>query len=479
MSATRPPETRSLLEVPVPVSVRQVLAFGVVVVLLAVPAAAQVEPSDLQDRAVEWLQEYIRVDTTNPPGNEIAGARFLAAIFEAEGLDYEIAESAPGRGNIWVRLEGGDEPALILLHHMDVVPADPSAWVTGPLSGEIRDGYIYGRGALDTKSLGIVHLAAFLALHRAGAPLDRDVIYMATADEEAGGFFGVGWLVENRPELFADVGYVWNEGARGAVSPNGGTSLGIEVTQKVPYWLRLTARGEPGHGSRPAPSYAVTELVAALERLREHEFEARVVPAVAEYFRGIAAAQATPWRERFENITVAVRTPGVLEELHRDLPASHSLVRNTCSMTRLNASDKINVIPTVAWAEIDCRLLPDQNPEAFLGELRGVLGDAIEVETLMGFTPAVSPADTPLYAAMAAVSREYFPGASVASAVSAGFTDSHFLRDLGIAAYGYAPIAVPEADLGGAHGNNERISVQNVRRGVSMAVDILERVTAN
>ncbi|MGE0592181.1 MAG: M20/M25/M40 family metallo-hydrolase [Vicinamibacterales bacterium] len=443
------------------------------VLVSVVPGAAQTGLDSLQDEAVAWLQAYVRIDTTNPPGNEIAGARFFAAIFEAEGIDYEIVESAPGRGNIWARLEGGDEPGLILLHHMDVVPADPAAWDTNPLSGEIRDGLIYGRGTIDTKSLGIMHLAAFLSLHRSGATLDRDVVFMATADEEAGGSFGVGWLVENRPELFEGVGYVLNEGGRGSVSPGGGTSLSIEVTQKVPYWLRLTARGEPGHGSRPAPSYAVAALIAALERLREHEFEARVLPAVDEYFRGIAAAQAPRWRQHFANMNAAIRTPGVLEDLHRELPAMHSLVRNTCAMTRLNASDKINVVPTVAWAEIDCRLLPDQNPDAFLAELGQVLGNEIEVETLMGFTPAVSSADTPLYRAIMAVSRQHVPQAVVASAVSTGFTDSHFMRDLGITAYGYAPVALPEADAGGAHGNNERISVENVRRGVAMMRDIL------
>ena len=188
------------------------LGIFIVGVMAAVSAAAQVVTDDLQDRAVEWTQEYLRVNTVNPPGNEIAGARFLASIFDAEGITYEMVESAPGRGNIWARLNGGDEPGLLLLRHIDVVPADPNYWVTDPLSGEIRDGFIYGRGALDTKSSGIAHLVAFVGLHRSGAQLNRDVIFMATADEEAGGFFGAGWLVENRPDSFEDVGYVINEG---------------------------------------------------------------------------------------------------------------------------------------------------------------------------------------------------------------------------------------------------------------------------
>jgi acetylornithine deacetylase/succinyl-diaminopimelate desuccinylase-like protein len=443
----------------------------------ATPASAQVAADRLQDEAQAWLQAYIRVDTTNPPGNEAAGVQFFKAIFDAEGIRYETAESAPGRGNIWARLDGGDEPSLVLLHHMDVVPANKASWVTDPLSGEIRDGYVYGRGALDTKSSGILHLAAFLALHRSRVPLKRDVVFMATADEEAGGFYGVGWLVKHRPELFRNVGFVINEGGGGRRHA-GRTQFGVEVTQKVPYWLRLTARGEPGHGSMPRPASSVTDLIAALERLRRHEFEPRVVPAVQAYFKGIAPAAPPAWSERFADIGEAVRTPGVVAELQRHDPALHTLVRNTCSITRLGGSDKINVVPGEAWAEIDCRLLPDQNPSVFLAELGQVLGAGIEMETIMAFTPAVSTTDTELYRTIEAVCREAFPEAPVLPAVLGGFTDSHFVRDLGITAYGFTPIVVPFEDEQSIHGNNERIPVESVRQGVSMMVEIVRRVAA-
>ena len=443
----------------------------------AMPASAQGAAGGLQDEAQAWLQAYIRVDTTNPPGNEAAGVQFFKAIFDAEGIPYETAESAPGRGNIWARLDGGDEPSLVLLHHMDVVPANKASWVTDPLSGEIRDGYVYGRGALDTKSSGILHLAAFLALHRSRVPLKRDVVFMATADEEAGGFFGVGWLVKHRPEIFRNVGFVINEGGGGR-RHGGRTQFGVEVTQKVPYWLRLTARGEPGHGSMPRPASSVTDLIAALERLRRHEFEPRVVPAVQAYFKGIAAAAPPAWSERFADIGEAVRTPGVVAELQRHDPALHTLVRNTCSITRLGGSDKINVVPGEAWAEIDCRLLPDQNPSVFLAELGQVLGAGIAVETIMAFTPAVSTTDTELYRTIEAVCREAFPEAPVLPAVLGGFTDSHFVRDLGITAYGFTPVVVPFEDEQSIHGNNERIPVESVRQGVSMMVEIVRRVAA-
>ncbi len=446
--------------------------------VLPLPAVAQgVDVERLQDESVRWVQEYLRVNTMNPPGNEIAGARFLAAIFEREGIPYEIAESAEGRGNIWARLEGGDEPALILLHHIDVVPADERYWTTDPLSGAIRDGLIYGRGALDTKALGIVQLAGFLALHRSGVALERDVIYMATADEEAGGFFGAGWLVENRPDIFENVGFLINEGGGGTMV-DGVASFGVEVTQKVPYWLRLTTRGEPGHGSRPNPSSAVTELIAALDRLRQHEFPARVVPAVDVMFKGIAPGFSEPWRTRFADLDRAIREPGVLAELQAYQAGLHALTRNTCSTTRLMGSDKINVVPPQANAEIDCRLLPDQDPEEWLAELANVLGTEVDIEVLMGFSPAVSTTDTDLYRTLAAVTDRHYPDADFVPQVAGGFTDSHFFRDLGIVSYGYSPMAPPQEDGSGVHGNDERVSVENVRRGVAMMVEIMSRFAA-
>lgn len=443
----------------------------------AAPASAQIDLAALQDESVEWVQEYIRLNTINPPGNEILGARFFAEIFDAEGIEYEIAESAPGRGNIWARLEGGDEPGIVLLHHMDVVPADERFWSTDPLSGELRDGYIYGRGALDTKTSGILHLATFLALHRSGTPLTRDVVFMATADEEAGGFFGAGWLVENRPELFEGIGFLLNEGGGGGVV-DGKVQFGVEVTQKVPYWLRLTATGEPGHGSRPLVSYASLEMIEALERFRLHEFEARVIPAVDSHFKGMAERHPEPWRSRFQDLAGAIEQPGVLRELQMYAPGLHTLTRNTCSITRFEGSGKINVVSPEVSAEIDCRLLPDQDPEAWLDEVRGVLGDEIEVEVLMGFSPAVSSTDTDLYRTVREVTLETFPDASFVAQVQGGFTDSHFFRDLGITSYGYTAAATPAEDSGGVHGNDERVLESEVRRGVAMTLKILERFAA-
>ncbi|MFL2546641.1 MAG: M20/M25/M40 family metallo-hydrolase [Candidatus Rariloculaceae bacterium] len=427
-----------------------------------------------QSVALERLMEYIEIDTINPPGNEIRGARYFAEIFDAAGIDYEIAESAPGRGNIWARLEGGDEPALVLLHHIDVVPATVSAWDSDPLVATIRDGVLFGRGTLDTKSLGIMHLEAFLALHESGQALNRDLIFMATADEEAGGFYGAGWLVENRPEIFADAGYLLNEGGRGMES-GGEVSFQIELAQKRPYWLRLTATDEPGHGSRPLSSSAPTRLIAALQRIQETPFEPRIVPPVREMFARIADNVDPMWQDALADIDTAIKDPEFAARFQAAEPSLHALIRNTCSITMLTGSQKINVVPPTASAELDCRILPDQDAAEFLEGIRSRIDDdQIEIEELMLFSAAASSADTSLYALLEGIIRKYFPGAGIAPGVTTGFTDSHFFRDIDIESYGYNPAVRPAATASGVHGNNERIGIETFERGVSIMIETVE-----
>ena len=403
--------------------------------------------------------------------------RFFARILASEGIPFDTASSAPGRGNIWARLKGtGGQPALVLLHHMDVVPADRRYWDVDPFSATVKDGMIYGRGALDTKTLGIMELEAFLALHRVKTPLSRDVIFMATADEEAGGTYGAGWVVEHHPEAFAGAGLMLNEGGDGSES-GGRRQFGIEVTQKVPLWLKLVSSGKPGHGADPPVASPVDRLVRALDRLRTYHFAPRIVPPVDVYFKALAPNAAPEWKADFADMSKAVGDPATLLRLQLDEPGLAALTRNTCSITILKGSDKINVIPAEAEAQLDCRLLPDQDPAAFVRELEGVIDDpGIKVTRILGFTPAVSPTDNPLYQAIVAVTRRHFPDAAIVPAVATGFTDSHFFRDRGLACYGFAPILVPEADEGGVHGNNERLSEENVRRGTAMLLEIVQTV---
>lgn len=430
----------------------------------------------LEDEAVGWLQDLIRLDTINPPGNEYRAVEYFARIFEAEGIAYETAESAPGRGNIWARLEGGDEPSLILLQHTDVVPAEEEFWTIDPLSGDIRDGYILGRGARDMKGLGSIQLATFLSLHRSGAELNRDVIFLATADEEAGGFFGVGWLIENRPEIFDDVGFLLNEGG-GASQDEGEVVFGVEVTQKVPVWLRLVSVDTPGHGSSPRPQSSVTRIVEALHRIHNNPFPPRVLGPVADYFDGLSIDMGPEWAPYYANIEQAIEDEDFMARLHAQRPSHNSLVRDTCSLTRMSGSSKINVIPPEAWAELDCRILPDKPSAQFIGELEELIADTgVEIETIMAFTPAISETNTRLFQAIDSVTRELHPGSRVQASVSTGFTDSHFTRDLGIVSYGFNPLITQSGEHTGVHGNDEQVPEAAFRRAVSDYYAVVRRV---
>lgn len=453
--------------------------YIILTVTLTLLLNGQLSAQTLEDEAVGWLQDLIRIDTINPPGNETRAVEYFARLFEAEGIEYQTAESAPGRGNIWARLqsdESSPEPALVLLQHTDVVPADEEFWTIDPLSGDIRDGYILGRGARDMKGLGIIQLATFLNLHRSGVPLNRDVIFLATADEEAGGFFGVGWLIENRPEIFEDVGFVLNEGGGGS-SEGGKIVFGVEVTQKVPVWLRLNAIDTPGHGSSPRPNSSVTRIVRALNTILENPFPPRIIGPVAEYFSALSIDMDQEWAAAYGSIAQAVQDPDFIEKLHADRPGHHSLTRDTCSMTRLSGSSKINVIPPQAWAELDCRILPDKPSAQFIAELEELIADTgVEVETIMAFTPAISETNSRLFEAIENVTRELYPGSRVLPSVSTGFTDSHFTRDLGIVSYGFNPLITERGEHTGVHGNDEQVGEDAFRQAVGDYYGVVRNV---
>ncbi|MGY8986027.1 MAG: M20/M25/M40 family metallo-hydrolase [Sphingomonadales bacterium] len=426
-----------------------------------------------KDEAYAWFRAYLQVDTINPPGNEINAVKFLSEIFDQEGIEWHSAESAPGRGNIWARIKGGNEPALMLLHHSDVVPADPKYWSVDPLSADEKDGFVYGRGALDTKGLGISHLATFIALNRAGKPLNRDVVFLASADEEAGGLYGVGWLTEHHPEIFEGVGMILNEGGS---TTNLGEKLvlDIEVTQKVPVWLRIKAVDKPGHGSSPHATSSVTRIAKAMNAILDKPFPARIIPVVDTMFKGTSRNIGAEWEEDFANMSDAIKRPGFLRKLQDNFAGFHALTRDTCSLTRMGGSNKINVVPPEAWAEIDCRMLPDRTVAEFIKDFKSRLeGLGVEVEIIMAFSPAISPTDNILFKAIETVMRGKYPGIETVPNVSTGFTDSHFTRDLGIASYGYSTDIIEPSETDSVHGNDERTNINAFKQGVIDLFDIV------
>ena len=430
----------------------------------------------IETEAVEWLKAYLQIETVNPPGNESRAVDYIANIFEQEGIEFNSAESAPGRGNIWARIEGGDKPALVLLHHSDVVPVNEKYWDFDPFSGEIKDGYILGRGALDMKGTGISHLANFINLHRQGKKLNRDVIFIGAADEESGGNFGVGWLVKNHPEIFEGAGLLLNEGGSGYKS-NDSIVFSVEITQKVPVWLRLTAIDTPGHGSSPRSTSSVSRVVKALNIIWNNPFPPRIIPEVEKVFIERSGGLDEPYSSEYRNIKESIKDPIFMKRLQSFSASAHALTRDTCSLTRMMGSSKINVVPPEAWAEVDCRMLPDRTTDEFISDFKALIKDTgVEVELIMSAVPAISQTDSELFLAIEDFSKNNYPGSRVAPSVSTGFTDSRFTRGLGIQSYGFNPLISTGDEYSSIHGNNERINEKAFRQSVKDLGIILDKI---
>lgn len=426
------------------------------------------------------LSRYVQLDTSNPPGNESRGAEFVANYLAGEGIASQIIESAPGRANVIARLEGKSRgQALLLVHHMDVVPATASEWSVPPFSGQLEGGYVYGRGSVDNKGGGVVELVALALAKRLAFIPARDVVLLGVADEESGGAFGARWLTEMRPELFADVSAVLNEGGA-IVQPGGGRAVyGVELAQKAPLWLRVTARGRPGHGSSPDPITATTLLVRALARLSHQQFPIEVLPEVAAMFRARAEAMPEPQRSRYRDLRASLGDAAFREQFLKE-PRDAALVRNTLAITQLAASPKENVISESASAVLDMRLLPGQDPLRVQRDVEAALAEpSLRVEPILSWRAHSSPRDTPLFSAIERLAQLRDPGASVSANVIGGFTDCNAFRAKGMTCYGFLPVRVDPAELGRVHGKDERANVEALARAVVDLHELLEQLGAS
>ncbi len=448
-----------------------IFVVGSLLMLPAFSAAAEepaTPPSGVTE-AVRWLREYLEIDTTNPPGGERQAAEYLAAILEREGIASRLLTSPRGRTSLYARLEatdgegGGD---IVLMHHMDVVPAEADAWQVEPFSGRRLEGKVWGRGALDVKGLGIAQLAAVLDLARAGAPRRRGVIYLAVADEETGGGQGARWLMEAHPELFAGVSGVLNEGGSNRVINDRLIWWGIEVTQKRPLWLKVSAEGRGGHASGLHPGSATHKLVAGLARLIARPPRFRLTDAARMYLGTLARLEGGRAEELFRRIEAG---EGV-----QSLPMAPGLpiyFLDTVQVTELDNGRGSNVVSPRASASVDIRLLPDTDGDAFLAEVRELLGDKLEVEVVLDApeTPA-SPRDHPLYRALEEILEVRAP---VVPTFIPGTTDSRYFRQRGIPAYGFSPFAINVQDRKGVHAEDESVPVDAFLRGVETMRRIL------
>jgi acetylornithine deacetylase/succinyl-diaminopimelate desuccinylase-like protein len=430
-----------------------------------------------EDMAVDLLRRYLQVDTTNPPGNELKAALFYKKALEAEGIPVEVDEFAPGRANLLATLKGtGSRRPLVLANHMDVVPADPARWSVPPFSGLVKDGEIYGRGAEDMKTEGILHLMAIIRARREGGPLSRDILFLATADEEAG-FLGALRAVspEGWRERLKDAEYLITEGGENLVDAAGNVQyLGVETAEKGPFWLTLKTKGPPGHGSRPIEDSALNRMVRALDRVRRHHTAMKVLPSVQRFFADQAGQVKPPRAQWYKDIAAALRDPAVARELYDDREVS-ALLRNTISITVVRAGYKTNVIPGTAEAELDVRLLPGEDPQAFLAEMRGVIDDpTVEIVPPATFRPPNdSPTDSDLFRTVESVLRRHHPGAPVTTKMLTGATECVLYRPLGIGCYGFTPLLTTSDELATVHGDDERVAEATVRRSTGIFYEVV------
>lgn len=434
----------------------------------------------LEAESVSLLSRYIQIDTANPPGNEIKAAAFLKEIFDREGIEARIIESSPGRGNIYARLRGdGSKKAIVLLNHMDVVAADAKLWQEAPFGGSIKDGVVWGRGALDDKGPAMMELMTLVALKRLNMPLKADVIFLGTADEEAGGALGAGYLTDKHPELFKNVGLALNEGGGIRVDENGRARVyNVSVAEKTPLWLKLTASGTPGHGSTPGNNRAVHKLIGALQRIMSYQTSIKVTPEVQKYYADIAPGEPEPRRTGYLDLSKSLQDPdfrnGFLKE-----PRNAASVRDTIAVTGIKGSEKVNVIPAIAIAELDVRFLPGENPQVFISELSKVINDdAIKIDVLLSFPAATSPPHPEALKVIGDFAKRNDPGALVVAPLVRGFTDCHFFRENGIPCLGFVPRRNAPSDEGLVHGVDERVSVESLHFGMRAMYEIVRGLAA-
>lgn len=434
--------------------------------------------------AGEILSRAIQFDTTNPPGNERPLAAFLVDLLDRGGLQTQLVETpgedAPkGRAAAWARLRGtGHKRPLVLLSHLDVVPADEREWAVDPFEGLVGGGSVVGRGALDAKGIAVVHALALLELERSGVQLSRDIILLAVPDEETGGQTGSGFLVRSHPELLLDAELLLTEG--GGIMRGQGSApdiWGVTFTEKSPCWIEVIARGTPGHGSAASADAAIPTLVRALDAVRRIETEIRVTDEVARMFAALAPHAPPEDRPGLADLERALsRWPDFRERFLAE-PGRNALVRNTVAITVIRGGERTNVVPAEARAQLDARLLPGETCRGFVEQVREAIDDPeVELRTILEAQTRSSPIDTDLFRAIETVAARASRPAVVVPRVIAGFTDAHYYRELGIVAYGFVPRWLQPRDTRGIHGPNERISIENLERGVATLVQILQNL---
>ncbi len=446
----------------------------------------RVQPETIDWGAIEtdaaWLlSRYIQFDTSNPPGYEAPAIEFLADILSDRGFTPQILESAPGRANLITRLSGQKQATTapcLLYAHADVVPADPLGWSVPPFSGDLQQGFVWGRGALDDKGLGIIFLEALTLLKQCLPPLQRDIILLIAADEEATGRYGTAWLLDHHPHLLK-AGYVWDEGGiavQQAVRP-GHYMYSIAVAEKTPLTVNLTAHGTPGHAALPQLDNPQDRLVTALLRIRRWQRPPRLTPPVIAMLKALAPHRNFPHSYLFARADWPAVWPFLYRLLAAD-PFFEPLIRNTINLTMLHGGQSSNVIPAQAQAKLDIRLLPGEEPAAVLADLRSIIADPNIVVEADELPPphAPTPIETDFYRTLVETLQDMGPAGIITPYMTPGATDSRFFRRAGMKAYGFVPMLLDSQELNRIHGVDERVSTANLRWGTQVVFEMLRRL---
>lgn len=433
---------------------------------------------------IERLQRIIRFDTTNPPGNELPLALYLESALKDEGIDTTILVPQQNRAQLIGRIRGdGNERPLILLAHMDVVGVQRASWTHDPFAGDVDGGYLYGRGAIDDKGMLAANLMTMLLLKRdlarTGQKLSRDVVFVATCDEESGGEIGMGWLVENHPDLL-DAEYALNEGGRTRIIDQGRCYLAVQAAEKISHVVTVTAHGSAGHAAVPLPDNAIGRLGRAIAQLSRHVEPLVLTDITRQFFARLAGI----WPNQVERTAMldlvdpsAARAPDA-DKVLSQTPVFNAVLRNGISPTVIEGGKQFNVIPDSACVVLNVRTLPGQSLDDAVGRLRAVVtepGVTVEI-TQRGIEAPASDPNSAMFDAIAEAAHELDPKIAVVPYLSTGVTDSARLRRLGVQAYGILPFPMPQSDEERMHGNDERIPLESLHFGVRLIHGAVARI---
>jgi acetylornithine deacetylase/succinyl-diaminopimelate desuccinylase-like protein len=443
--------------------------------------------NDIEQEITRFLSDLIRINTTNPPGNETKAANFIAQYLAKDGFKSEIIESSLGRGSIITRLKGsGEKPSLLLLSHLDVVAANPAEWSVPPFDGTVKEGYVYGRGAYDMKGMTAVEVLTLKLLKKNNVPLKGDVVLAATADEEKGGEEGAGYLLRDHKEKIW-CPYVLNEGGGLAIPQKKGNVYPLQTAEKGILWFKIKAKGTPGHGSTPnTADNAIVRMNKVITKLGEYKPETLYVPTLREFLGEVAKINPELEPHFSKLLSNPAQSEQILDDLAKTDKALAEEIRprtkTTITPTIIHGGVKENIIPSECEAVFDCRVLPGQSVEETLATIKNLVKDVgcdkLSFEIIQMHDGNESTTQTPLYSAITDVLREFEPNCGVTPTLTTGGTDSRFFRETGSICYGFHPMRPDEPNdelEKRMHGIDERITIENLVFGTSIFYEAVKR----